>query len=499
MKLSIRIKITFMVVIFSIVTVVSSWAICNYFIEDFFVHNVKKNLVLTYESCNKLFLEREDEIEDEEFGDLFGYIDNPSGATVFIIDQESFQIYSSVKLNMRAAESLRNIMNSYDFSALDQNEKYEIRITDDKNFNERYYDLIGLLDNGNIILLRSPIAQIETSIHFVTKLFVIVSFFLVFIGGLIIMLVSNVFSRPIRNMAQIAKRMTNLDFDARVKVDTKDEIGELGNCMNDLSTKLEQTISGLKLANIQLANDIEEKIQIDEMRKEFLSHVSHELKTPIALIQGYAEGLKDNVNDDPENAEFYLDVIMDEANKMNGLVRMLLDLNELEFGKDNITIERFELTEFLQDIINASSILLEQSGAKLILEAEGPVYVWADEFMMEQVFTNYLTNAIHYVKPDGKIRIWLEQKEQTVRVNVYNEGTPIADKDIDKVFIKFYKADAARTREYGGSGIGLSIVAAAMKAHKKDYGVYNVEDGVVFYFELDTTDTKGDVVELQKT
>lgn len=496
MKHSIRIKITLMMVIFCIVTVVSSWAICNYFIEDFFVHNVMKNLVKTYDSCNRLF--NGENKSESEIGELYGYIDNPAGATVFIVDQESFNVYSSVKLSSKALASLRDIMNSYDFSSLAQNTKYEIRVTNDANFNEKYYDLIGVLDNGNIIVLRSPVAQIDTSVKFVTKLFVTVSFFVVLFGAMIILVVSNVFSRPIKNMAHIAMRMSNLDFDARVKVDTKDEIGELGTSMNEMSSKLEQTISELKLANIKLSNDIEEKIQIDEMRKEFLSHVSHELKTPIALIQGYAEGLKDNIMDDPDSMEFYCDVIMDEANKMNSLVKKLLDLNELEFGKDNLTIERFELIEFLHDVINASSILIEQSGAHLKFEEEGPVYVWADEFMMEEVFTNYLTNAIHYVTPGGEIRIWLEQKEKTVRVSVFNEGSQIADKDIDKVFIKFYKADAARTREYGGSGIGLSIVAAAMNVHKKDYGVYNVENGVVFYFELDTTDTKGEVVEIKK-
>jgi signal transduction histidine kinase len=321
-------------------------------------------------------------------------------------------------------------------------------------------------------------------------MFMYVSMCFVVIGAFVMMVISNTFARPIRNMAHIAKQMMELDFDAKIQVKSQDEIGELGNSMNEMSSKLEQTISDLKLANIKLEQDIEKKNQIDEMRKEFLSHVSHELKTPIALIQGYAEGLKDNINDDPESMEFYCDVILDEANKMNSLVMKLLDLNELEFGENNLTIERFELLEFLHDVINASSILLEQSGATLEFEEEGPVYVWADEFMMEEVFTNYLTNAIHYVKPQGKIRVWLEHKEGTVRVNVYNEGNCIDDKDIDKVFIKFYKADAARTREYGGSGIGLSIVEAAMKAHNKDYGVYNVEDGVVFYFELDTTDTK---------
>jgi signal transduction histidine kinase len=170
---------------------------------------------------------------------------------------------------------------------------------------------------------------------------------------------------------------------------------------------------------------------------------------------------------------------------MNEMVKKLLDLNEIEFGTEPLKIERFELVEFLSQIISTSQILTENSNANIHFDEKPPVYVWADEYMIEEVFTNLLTNAIHYVKEGGIIRVSLEKNGDDVRVLVYNQGDKIADEDIDKLFIKFYKADKARTREYGGSGIGLSIVAATMEAHNKKYGVYNVDDGVVFYFDLD--------------
>ena len=169
---------------------------------------------------------------------------------------------------------------------------------------------------------------------------------------------------------------------------------------------------------------------------------------------------------------------------MNSMVKKLLELNELEFGNNPINIERFDVTAMISDIIASSSILANEVEAKIEFD-EKPVYVWADEFMISEVFTNYFTNAIHYVTKGGTIRIWYSYENNNLRVNVFNEGEPIADEDIDKLFIKFYKADKARTREYGGNGIGLSIVAAVMKAHAKAYGVTNVENGVVFYFDLD--------------
>lgn len=250
--------------------------------------------------------------------------------------------------------------------------------------------------------------------------------------------------------------------------------------MNEMSEKLEQTISELKAANIELQRDIAERRKIDDMRKEFLSHVSHELKTPIALIQGYAEGLKDDMCDDKESRDFYTDVIIDESHKMNTMVKRLLTLNEIEFGDTKLNIERFELVGFVNSILASTKILAEEKGAEIIFEEEPPVYVWADEYMIEEVFTNYLTNAIHYVRKDGVIRISFKPMGNDIRVCVYNQGDWIAEEDIGRVFEKFYKADKARTREYGGNGIGLSIVAATMEAHGKKYGVENVADGVLF-------------------
>jgi signal transduction histidine kinase len=151
-----------------------------------------------------------------------------------------------------------------------------------------------------------------------------------------------------------------------------------------------------------------------------------------------------------------------------------------------MTIEHFNVTGLIQSVIKSSSLLIDKSGAELEFDSNEDCYVWADQFMIEEVIRNYLTNAIHYVIKGGRIRIWYEYKEDSVRINVYNDGLPIPDKDLEKLFIKFYKVDTARTREYGGSGIGLSIVAAIMKNHHQDYGVFNADDGVVFYFELDT-------------
>ena len=268
-------------------------------------------------------------------------------------------------------------------------------------------------------------------------------------------------------------------------MDTGDELEELGHSMNQLSEKLETTIADLKTANLELQKDIEKKEQIDEMRKEFLSHVSHELKTPIALIQGYAEGLKENISDDEESKDFYCEVIADEAQKMNTMVKKLLTLNQIEFGNNQLNMQRFDLTQMIRNKIASTQILFLKKNNQVIFEEEGPDYVWADEFMIEEVFSNYLSNALNHAAQDGAIRIWYENRGDDLRIHVYNDGKQIPEKDLEKLWIKFYKVDKARTREYGGSGIGLSIVAATMNAHGKEFGVRNEEHGVDFYFDLD--------------
>ena len=263
-------------------------------------------------------------------------------------------------------------------------------------------------------------------------------------------------------------------------------MGDLGICINDLSAKLEQTISELKTANNELRKDIDQKTKIDDMRKEFLSHVSHELKTPIALIQGYAEGLKENISDDEESREFYCEVIADEAKKMNKMVKKLLALNEIEFGQDQVHIERFDVVDLLKNLTASTAILFQKKDVTLEFDAEEPLYVWADEFMIEEVLSNYISNALNHVFDGGVVQIRFEKRVKDVRIFVYNTGELIPEEDIEKIWIKFFKVDKARTREYGGSGIGLSIVAATMEAHGKEYGVRNVEDGVEFYIDLDT-------------
>lgn len=374
------------------------------------------------------------------------------------------------------------------YKVIESNERYLIFQKHDEQTNSDYLELFAILDetNGVYIFTRTNLESMQQNIHNTNKFLALIGALTGIVGIILMYFFSKTFTTPIRRLADISKRMSNLDFTAKYEVKTQDEIGELGNSMNVLSDQLEDTISELKTVNNELRIDNERKTQIDDMRKEFLSNVSHELKTPIALIQGYAEGLKENINDDEESRDFYCEVIMDEAYKMNKMVKKLLTLNQIEFGNNFLQIEHFDIALMMSSVLNSTHILFEQKEVKLIFDYNEPVYVWSDEYMLEEVFTNFVSNALNHVSGEKVIRIQMDKQDDYLRISVFNTGNQIPEDELEKIWIKFYKVDKARTREYGGNGIGLSIVSAIMKSLNHDFGVYNTEDGVCFWFDVDT-------------
>ena len=285
--------------------------------------------------------------------------------------------------------------------------------------------------------------------------------------------------------------MANLDFSHKYVVkDEDDEIDELGESINQMSDKLESTINQLRNTNIELERDIEKKSKIDEMRKSFISDVSHELKTPIALIQGYSEGLLENVNTDPENRKFYAEVILDETNKMDKMVRQLIELTKLEYEKREFNNRTFNIVELEKEIVRTSQVMLDEKGTQVEFETEDVIDVFADDMFISQIITNYLTNAIKHVKDvDGEKYIKITNKvisdKSKVRVTLFNTGENISKENLSRIWNRFFKADEARNRDDGGSGIGLSIVRAIMNNYGNDYGVENKYNGVEFFFEID--------------
>lgn len=447
--------------------------------------NKKQNaLVSAYYSINEA--SKAGDITSEEYDIELKKICEKYNIQVLVADGESEAVkYSMNDPRSALKQLLDNIFLGVDEEGLLLNtDKYKMQVVEDYRTQTEYVEMWGMLDNGYLFILRSALEGIRESVSISNHFLAYVGSAAIFVSVLMVIWLSNRVTKPILELAKISERMKGLDFEAKYTGNDKTEIAILGNNINELSEALEETISELRTANNELLKDIERKDRVDERRREFLSNVSHELKTPLALIQGYAEGLKEGINDDAESREFYCDVIIDEVSKMNRMVRNLLTLNQLEFGGEEIQFERFDLTELVSGVLQSMELFAEQTRAKVHFLQKDPVYVWADEYKVEQVVRNYVGNAFHHVSGNMVIEVKIELRGDVARMTVFNTGSAIPEEDLGHIWEKFYKVDKAHTREYGGNGIGLSIVKAVMESLHQKYGVENYDNGVAFWFEL---------------
>lgn len=470
-------------------TILLCWFINNTFLGEYYLDNKMSVLRNAYTVVNRA--SSTGNILTDEFNIQIQKITEKHNINFIVLDADSKMLITSSNdpetMSKRLWDNFFNPKKEEEKSdPLEENEHYTIqRVTDARTLTE-YVEMWGVLDNGNIFLFRSALEGIQDSVSIANRFLAYVGMISVIISAIIILMVSRKVTEPILELADISEKMMHLDFEAKYHGKSKTEIAILGNNINELSNTLETTISELKTANNELQKDIEKKNKIDEMRKDFLSNVSHELKTPIALIQGYAEGLREGINDDEESREFYCEVIIDEAAKMNHMVKKLLTLNQLEFGNDVVSMERFDIAALIGNYLQSAEILAKQKEISVHFNDRRSRFVWADEFKTEEVFANYFSNAINHVKGERIIDIKLEEMNEKVRVSVFNTGEPIPEECMEHLWEKFYKVDKARTREYGGSGVGLSIVKAIMESMNQKFGAINYENGVEFWFELST-------------
>jgi len=357
--------------------------------------------------------------------------------------------------------------------------------TKDPRLHAEFLDLIYLMDNRDILVLSTPLAAIEENAAVANRFFLYTGLLTLAIGAGVSFLFARWFTRPILELNDIAQSMAHLDFSKKYLVDSQDEIGELGNSINSLSDQLHASITELQAANLKLQEDIEKERKIDEMRKEFISNVSHELKTPISLIQGYAEGLKVNVVQDEADKNYYCDVIIDEAMKMDSLVRDLLELSQIESGCFQLEKQEFDLSLLLDQILAKYAPIFKEKGIQPAVDKAEEVMVNADVFRCEQVLVNYINNALNHIDEHKELRVKVVEGGEKVRVSVFNTGPLIPDEELPKIFSSFYKVDKARTRAYGGTGLGLSVVKAIQEMDRNGFGAVNMDNGVEFWFELD--------------
>ena len=461
----------------------------NKFVLEKYYQYMKSNaLKSVYNQINSYY---NGDIQIDDINDELDKISVSNNFDIIIKNDQNIVVYLSNKdflSNIRRIIDFWGINKKQEYQVIEESENIDIMNIRDTDTRMNYILLTGKLDNGYGVYIRLPLSSIQESVRISNRFLYLIAGIVIIVGGIAITYISKQFSNPISEINQIAKKMSNLDFSHKYVVTDDDEINELGQSINTMSNKLEGTINQLRKTNIELERDIERKSKIDEMRKSFISDVSHELKTPIALIQGYSEGLLENVNTDEESRKFYAEVILDESNKMDKLVKQLLELTKLEYEQREFNNVEFNIVELEKEIVRTSKVMIEEKNVEVKFETDDFINVYADDFYISQIITNYLTNAIKHVKEiDGEkyIKITNEIIDDKVRVTVFNTGENISEENLTRIWNRFFKADEARNREDGGTGIGLSIVRAIMNNYGKDFGVINKNNGVVFYFELD--------------
>ena len=463
----------------------------NFALENFYLYNKEKTLKSVYETINNYY---KNPYQNNDISTMLEELSIKNNFDILIKDKSGINVYTTNKNFSSVIGTINDILDKFNINSgkeIETNEKFSIRKQRDLKNGLSYIMLSGNLDNGYFLYIRIPLNFIQDSVTISNNFLLLMAGFTILIASIMVSVVSKKFTEPILELNYIAKKMSNLDFSHKYEVtNVKDEINDLGNSINIMSDKLEKTIKQLRSTNIELERDIEQKSKLDEMRTTFISDVSHELKTPIALIQGYSEGLLENINSDDESRKFYAEVILDETNKMDRLVKQLLELMKLEYGKREFSNHVFDVIELEKEIIRKSKVMIEEKDIFVDFDDNKSLQVVADDFYIEQVITNYLTNAIKNVKSvDGKsiIRISndIDFVNNKVCVRVFNSGDNIQEEDLNRIWNRFYKVDESRNRDNGGSGIGLAFVKAIMNNYGNSFGVNNLDDGVEFYFELD--------------
>ncbi|MDG0812499.1 sensor histidine kinase [Cohnella rhizosphaerae] len=303
------------------------------------------------------------------------------------------------------------------------------------------------------------------------------------IGLLLSWVYSRMVSRPLVRLTRSATRLSELDFAGHEEIRSQDEFGELSRRMTAMSRNLEKALAELRQANAQLKRDVEEKERAERLRKELVANISHELKTPLGIVKGFAEGLQDGVAADKK--ERYLSLIVTETDRMNALIMDMLELSRFEVSAVKLQPEAISLTDLIRKALRSFSGKIEEKGLRLEAGTDEDWRVEADPKRIEQVLMNLLGNAIRHAAEGGALAIAVtRQSPDLVRATIENEGPPIAEPDLDRIWEQFYRAERSRDRKSGGTGLGLAIVKHILTLHGSEFGVRNTPRGVAFYFTL---------------
>lgn len=333
------------------------------------------------------------------------------------------------------------------------------------------------------LIVMTSMQPVGEAVHILKQYVIYLAPVILAITLILSLIYSRMVSKPLMILNRSVSHLAKLDFSDETEIRSRDEFGELSRNMIAMSRNLDAVLKELTLANTKLQDEVEERKRSEQLRKELIANISHELKTPLGIIKGFAEGLQDGVARDKE--ERYLALIVNETDRMNTLIMDMLELSKYEAKAIKLNIGSLSLTRLIRKAVDSFSGQLDMRQIFVNLNADEEVAVQADYRRIEQVVLNLLSNAIRHAAENSVISIHVKRTSPGILTTVIeNVGQPIADEDLNRIWDHFYRAERSRDRKSGGTGLGLAIVKHILELHESQYGVMNTKQGVAFTFTL---------------
>ena len=344
--------------------------------------------------------------------------------------------------------------------------------------------VLGGLTERYVLEISTSYASIAQSSMISMQFSLIVGLMVMILAILAFSRMSSMVTTPITQITNIANQIAHLDFSQKCDVQMGGEIGDMAESVNTMSDFMQSYIAQLQEANEQLKADIEQKREQEEARKNLVANLSHDLKTPIGLISGYADGLRSGMAKTDAEIRDYCDVISDESDRMMTMILKMMELFRLESGTVELETEEFDLYDLLSYVTEIFSVEIERSGIVFTTDFSDCLYVSTDYFAAEQVLTNFMQNAVSHINNGNRMSLTVTDTGDSYRVTVFNSSLPIPEDELPRLWNSFYRLDKSRARHQRQSGLGLSIVKSNMELLGGGYGVNNVEDGVEFWADF---------------
>ena len=406
----------------------------------------------------------------------------------YVIDFQNLEMHSNVAILIKRTDELYKL----EKEAVLPKEEIEEIIVSLKN-REYIFKEITLLDyRGKVLILFmpymkdryieiiTPLSFIQEGLEISTRYHLLIIILALIIGSSMSFIFSKKMTDPILELKEITQRISLLDFNIKFEKERKDEIGELGYAINKMGGTLEKNIDEINKVNRKLMEDIENEKRLDKLRKEFIASVSHELKTPIAIIQGYAQGLMENIAETEEDRNFYCEIIVEESLKMDSLVKELLLITQMESGYFKIEKEEVDLYQMIKDIRDKYS----SKSREIKYIGKKNIFAYCDEKYIDRVLENLVINALKYSTGDREVTISVDEIGNKYKIIISNESENLSEDDLENIWTPFYRVNKARDRD--GHGLGLAIVRGILENHKSNFGVYITEKNIInFWFELE--------------